>query len=108
MEDFDFALLESLPYLNAVCNESLRLFPPVPHLRRQISRPNTVILGMPVPVGTSLYSSPWALNRSKGIWGPDALEFKPDRFLDPKTGEVDLSGGASAHALYTFGRGPRS
>lgn len=108
-QQFDFTSLESLAYLNAVVNESLRLFAPVPHVRRQISKPNAFVLGVPVPVGTSLYTSPWALNRSKAVWGPDALNFKPGRYIDSKTGEIDPTGGATdPYALYTFGRGPRS
>ena len=109
LQHFDFSSLESLPYLNAVINESLRLFAPIPHIRRQISKPNAVVLGIPVPVGTSLYSSPWALNRSKAVWGADSLKFKPERYIDSKTGEVDPTGGATdPYAIYTFGRGPRS
>lgn len=34
--------------------------------------------------------SPWAINRSKRIWGPDAEEFKPERWLQ---GEFEKSSG---------------
>jgi cytochrome P450 len=41
------SLLESFPYLNAVCNETLRFFPPVLIIRRTCNTP-TAILGVPV------------------------------------------------------------
>lgn len=47
--------------------------------------------------------SPYAINRSTDFWGPDADEFRVERWLD------DHSGGAtSAHAFMTFSGGPRS
>jgi cytochrome P450 len=36
-----------------------------------------------VPRGTKLMISFWAINRSKEYWGPDALEWRPERFLAP-------------------------
>ena len=51
--DFDLAsLLESMPYLNAVCNETLRLFPTIPMTSRVANR-DTSICGHFVPKGTA-------------------------------------------------------
>jgi cytochrome P450 len=108
-------VLESLPYLYAVCNEVLRLFTPVSQNRRSNAKAGTTIQGIPIPVGMTVICSPWLLHRSRQIWGNDALEFRPERFLkeDP-SGDLkfDITGGqtgdAAVYASIPFGAGPRS
>ncbi|ETI21976.1 hypothetical protein G647_06046 [Cladophialophora carrionii CBS 160.54] len=80
-ETVDAPLIESLPYLAAVCNETLRLFPQAPVLRRHVVKSGTVVLGEPIPVGTVVMTSIWGTHRMKSVWGPDAGEFKPECFL---------------------------
>ena len=36
-----------------------------------------------VPKGTLVFNSIWAVNTSKDIWGEDAREWKPTRWLQP-------------------------
>ena len=38
---------------------------------------------VPVPKGTNVIVGIAALNRDKALWGPDALEWKPERWLNP-------------------------
>lgn len=38
---------------------------------------------IPVPAGTMLILGLRSSNRCKDIWGDDALEFKPERWLSP-------------------------
>lgn len=46
------------------------------------------------------------MNRSPALWGPDATEYNPDRWL---TGPDAATGGAKTpYALVTFLHGPRS
>ncbi|KAE8340680.1 hypothetical protein BDV24DRAFT_61383 [Aspergillus arachidicola] len=102
------AILDSLPVLNAVCNETLRLYPTVPISFRVPNR-DTSILGYPVRKGTRIIISPWAINRSRQHWGPDADKFVPERWIDPKTGKPNNTGGATNnYSLLTFLHGPRS
>ncbi|KAI1386568.1 cytochrome P450 [Hypoxylon trugodes] len=101
--------IDHMPYLNAVCNEVLRYYAPVPLTRREAAV-DTEILGQKVPKGTSIMLSPWATNFDPNLWGPDAHEFNPDRWMpkgpDDKRG---ASGGASSnYAFLTFLHGPRS
>ncbi|KIA75999.1 Cytochrome P450 [Aspergillus ustus] len=100
--------LENLPYLNAVCNEVLRFRPPVPLLRRIAIIPTT-ILGHAIPPGTQILLCPYAINRSPELWGPDAGEFKPERWINPETGKANNDGGMrSNYANLTFSHGARS
>ncbi len=41
-----------------------------------------------VPNGTTVIIGIRACNRNKAIWGEDALEWKPDRWLDSVPGSV--------------------
>ncbi|OCL06974.1 cytochrome P450 [Glonium stellatum] len=101
-------LLESLPYLNAICNESLRLYPTIPVSSRIAIRP-TSISGHYIPKGTMAFVVPWAINRSPHLWGPTAAEFRPERWIDPETGHANNTGGAASnYSLLTFLHGPRS
>jgi cytochrome P450 len=101
-------LLESLPLLNAVCNETIRLYPTVPITVRNAIRPTT-ILNQPIPAGTQVLLVPWAINRSRQHWGPDAGLFKPERWIDSATGRPNNTGGATSnYASLTFLHGPRS
>ena len=106
---FDFAtVLESLPVLNAVCNETLRLIPTVPHTVRLAMKPTT-ILNHHIPAGTEIFITPWAINRSSELWGPNAEDFFPDRWIDAATGKPNNAGGAeSNYSLLTFLHRPRS
>lgn len=112
-EDFDLAVtLESLPVLNGICNEALRLYPTVPLTVRESVNPTT--LGtQAIPVGTQIMLVPYAINRNPAFWGQDAESFNPERWIDTdeKTGErrPNNSGGApSNYANLTFLHGPRS
>ncbi|KAH8819241.1 putative P450 monooxygenase [Xylogone sp. PMI_703] len=107
-KDFELSrILESLPLLNGVCNEILRLYPPVPVTVRTACR-DTTINGLPIPAGTRAYICPWAINRSPTLWGPNADEFVPGRWIDAD-GKGNNSGGVdSNYAILTFLHGPRS
>ncbi|KAB2580149.1 Cytochrome P450 [Lasiodiplodia theobromae] len=97
--------IDRLPYLNAVCNEVLRFYAPVPMTLR-ISDRDTTILGKFIPKGTTIVLSPWATNTSKELWGEDAMEFNPDRWLG--TGRANTGGADSNYSFLTFLHGPRS
>jgi cytochrome P450 len=108
------ATLESLPWLNAVCNETLRLWPSVPvTLRTAVN--DTSIGGHAISKGTEFVVSIWWTNRLPELWGPRAADFYPERWidLDEKSangmGKPNHHGGAqSNYALLTFLHGPRS
>ncbi|KAL2797475.1 cytochrome P450 [Aspergillus keveii] len=103
--------LESLPLLNGVCQEVLRLYPTVPTTIREAVRVST-IAGKHIPKGTKILLCPYAINRSPEFW-VDGDEFRPERWIDtdPASGEqsVNHTGGASTNfAQITFLHGQRS
>jgi len=97
--------LDKLPYLHAVCNETLRLYAPIPGTIREAAH-STTILKQYVPAGTKILLSAWAVNTSTALWGADAAEFKPERWLGP--GRTNTGGATSNYAFMTFLHGPRS
>ncbi|PHH65359.1 hypothetical protein CDD82_1678 [Ophiocordyceps australis] len=100
------AEVEGMPYLRAVCNEVLRLFAPVRQTFREAVC-DTTIQGLPVRKGTRVVLAPCATNVDPRLWGPDAGDFRPERWLSGDG--VDASGGASSNfGFLSFLHGPRS
>lgn len=104
--------IDRLPYLNAVVNETLRLYPAVPLSAREAVQ-DAVVQGVRIPRGTTLTLPPWAVNVDRTLWGDDADQFNPDRWIDRRESDgVEVpnnTGGASSnYAFFTFLHGPRS
>jgi cytochrome P450 len=72
--------LARLPYLDAVCNEALRLNPIVPDVYRTLRKPLTV-RGWEVPAGLAVGVSIFLAHTNPEIY-PDPEAFQPERFLD--------------------------
>jgi len=94
--EFSYDTLDKLPYLEAICRETLRLHPPVPMIQRRSTQDSVLPLSMPargrdgstiteisVPEDTQITVSVLSLNRNKALWGEDAYEWKPERWLKP-------------------------
>ena len=91
--------LERLPYLQAVVNEVLRLYPAAYLLARTSIAPST-IGGYELPTGSTILASQWVMQRDARYYDdPDA--FRPERWLD------GLLGRLPAGAYFPFGDGPR-
>jgi cytochrome P450 len=94
--ELDYDALANLPYLDAVCRETLRLYPPVTTVARTatdnivlpFSRPvkgndGTYMREVLVPKNTNVVVSIMNSNQDPEIWGDDALQWKPERWLSP-------------------------
>ncbi|KAG9793281.1 Cytochrome P450 monooxygenase [Exophiala dermatitidis] len=89
-----FAALKSCSYLQYVMNEILRLYPSVPLNSREATKDTTLPRGggpdglSPVYVrrGQEVNYSVYVMHRRRDIWGPDADEFKPERWQGRKFG----------------------
>ena len=100
-EDFclGFEDVQQLPYLQAVIQETLRLYPPSAIIFR-LSTQDTTIAGMPVPAGTGVWIPVHVVNRDPENF-PDPDNFLPDRWLDSSE-PVN-----SVLSWLAFGGGPR-
>ncbi|TGO33663.1 hypothetical protein BHYA_0233g00110 [Botrytis hyacinthi] len=72
----------TVPYIMAVFYEALRLYPPVPFEIKQCEQATTLPDGTFLPKLAVLVWCPWAMNRSRSIWGEDADDFRPERWLE--------------------------
>ena len=97
--------IERLPYLNAVCKEALRVYPPIMLTVREAVK-DTTIQGVFIPKGTGLVLPPAAVNTSSKLWGPSAATFEPERWLNER--EMKSDGESSNFNFLTFLHGPRS
>lgn len=86
--DLDFAAFvhrggsNKVPYLEAVVNEAIRLTPSVGFSLSRVSPPAGCHLNeFFVPPGYVVGMCPWPVNYDTGYFGPDAAEFKPERWL---------------------------
>ncbi|KAH1027891.1 cytochrome P450 4g15 [Dendroctonus ponderosae] len=99
-----FADTLEMKYLERCLLETLRLFPPVPIIARQLqqdvklaSNPDHVL-----PAGATIVIGTFKIHRLEEIYGPNPEQFDPDNFLPEKA--------ASRHyySFIPFSAGPRS
>ncbi|KAK1999444.1 cytochrome P450 [Colletotrichum falcatum] len=93
----------SMPYISAVFCEALRIFPPIPFEIKQAVQATTLPDGTFLPQNAVIVWCTWAMNRSRITWGPDADEFRPERWL--VDGKVTNK---SASEFPVFNGGPRT
>ncbi|KAL6232166.1 hypothetical protein BDW75DRAFT_247361 [Aspergillus navahoensis] len=78
---------KSLPFFGACIREAMRLHPLASTLLPRETTPldpEIVLQGRKIPVGVELAANPWISHRDKDVYGEDAEEFNPDRWLvDP-------------------------
>ncbi|EZF72480.1 hypothetical protein H105_05519 [Trichophyton soudanense CBS 452.61] len=98
-----FEEIKNMKYLRFTLNEILRLYPVVPGNSRSAIRDTVLPRGggpdgqspVFVPKGTSVIYSAFSMHRRTDIYGPDALEFKPERWetIRPGWGYLPFNGG---------------
>lgn len=97
--------VSSLVYLEAAVRETLRIHPPVPGNARLANKDTVLRDGTFIPKGSSVSFSNYMMGRQTKLWGADALEFKPERWLDP-TDPTKIRT-VSAYQFNAFLAGPR-
>jgi cytochrome P450 len=82
----------------------LRLFPSTPfQLLRYCPEGGMIVDGHQIPAGTPVGISPMTQNRDKAVFGTDANEFRPERWL----GSTEESSGMESANMTFGGNGPR-
>ncbi|KAI4958625.1 hypothetical protein J4E86_004229 [Alternaria arbusti] len=103
----DSATLDTLPVLNAVVNETLRLMPTSP-ITSRVAVEDITVVGTRIPAGTRLWIVPAAMNRFASFYGETADTFEPGRWIDEDSGRANNHGNAHTnYAFMTFLHGPR-
>lgn len=92
--------LGRLPFLRAVVNETLRLYPPAWATGREVLTPFR-IGPYALEVGDQATVMPWIVHRDPSFW-PDAHVFAPDRWSD------GLEKRLPRCRYFPFGHGPRT
>jgi len=91
----------SLPYVEAIYREVMRLNPSIPLGFAHTSFEDDFYHGYHIPKGCIVTPNIWAMNRDPDVYtAPD--EFIPERFLDTPTGPF-----TSINDIYAFGFGRR-
>ncbi|KAI9491660.1 cytochrome P450 [Zychaea mexicana] len=99
-----YEAIKKMNYAHAVFYEVLRLYPPLPANIRYALKDDILPDGTHVRSGDYIVWSLYALGRSTKVWGPDAKDFRPERWLTPE-GEVRRESQAKWPAFHA---GPRS
>ncbi|MCH2075403.1 MAG: cytochrome P450 [Rhodobacteraceae bacterium] len=95
----DFAQISKLRVTRDVFREALRLYPPVPMMVRETTRPHT-FRDRAVPTGSQIVLSPWHLHRHERLWD------NPDGF-DPARWSTENGKECMRDAFIPFSAGPR-
>ncbi|CAI5491185.1 unnamed protein product, partial [Closterium sp. Naga37s-1] len=100
---FTYEELKQMKYVHAAIAESLRLYPSVPADFKHVVKDDVLPDGTHVKSGWRVQYELYAMGRMTRIWGPDAREFKPERWFD-SNGELINE---SPFKFPAFNAGPR-
>ncbi|CAH8361029.1 unnamed protein product [Eruca vesicaria subsp. sativa] len=101
---FDPTDNNKLVYLHAALYESMRLYPPVPFEHKSPVKTDVLPSGHKVDADSKILILIYALGRMKAVWGEDASEFKPERWVT-NTGSLRHE---PSYKFLAFNAGPRS
>ncbi|XP_073400479.1 cytochrome P450 4A4-like isoform X1 [Dendrobates tinctorius] len=93
--------LNKLSYTAMCIKESMRLYPPVPAITRELKEPITFFDGRSLPKGTLVVMSMFCMNRSPSVWD------NPEVF-DPLRFSPDNASNRHSHAYVPFSAGARN
>ncbi|KAM9242461.1 LOW QUALITY PROTEIN: cytochrome P450 4B1 [Dugong dugon] len=98
---FQWNDLGKMTYLTMCIKESFCLYPPVPQVYRQLSKPVNFVDGRSLPAGSLISLHMYALHRNGTVW-PNPEVFDPLRFTP------ENAAGRHPFAFMPFSAGPRN
>lgn len=97
--------VRELPYLSAVINESLRTHPAAGLPLERITPAGGVqICNVVLPAGTNVGCSAWTLHLDQELWGEDAENWRPERWIEAS----DAKKAEMKNSMFAFGAGSRT
>ncbi|CAH2075976.1 unnamed protein product [Thlaspi arvense] len=103
-DSFNPQELKKLVYLHGALSEALRLYPPVPFQHKSPTQTDVLPSGHKVEANSKILFCLYSLGRMKSVWGEDALEFKPERWISEKGTLVH----EPSYKFLSFNAGPRT
>ncbi|TMW62719.1 hypothetical protein Poli38472_005337 [Pythium oligandrum] len=94
-----------LTYLEAALKESMRIRPSIPMTIKSAAEDAVLCDGTFIEKGSRVSMPIFAMGRMTQLWGPDADEFNPERWIDPTTGKLIQ---VSPYKYLAFNAGPRT
>ena len=80
--------LSKFEYLTMCIKEGLRCHSPVFFMQRQVSE-DIEIEGYHIPAWSHVAINIYNVHHNETVWGPDHMEYKPDRFLPENISKMD-------------------
>ncbi|NXY24484.1 CP4B1 protein, partial [Atrichornis clamosus] len=93
--------LGKMSYTTMCIKESLRLFPPVPSVSRQLSKPVTFPDGRSLPAGCQIALNIFGIHRNRDVW-------EDPEIYDPLRFSPENSAQRHSHAFLPFSAGSRN
>ncbi|KAJ5151645.1 hypothetical protein N7492_009940 [Penicillium capsulatum] len=102
-DPISFREAQDLPYLQAVIKEGLRFHPATGlPMSRIVPKGGQTIAGAWFPEGSTVGINSWVAHHNTDVYGPDADQFRPERWLEGNaTKEMDAY-------FFSFGQGSRT